>query len=411
MVIEGIIIAGTLSYICIKEYSDRTAYKDRKYILEKMNSVFRGIGTKNKEDKMFVCSKVFKTDYGYSCYVNIPDGLNHSQIEDCETTIKSNFGIDTIEFVKDSNQMIVKLITNILQVGDYEPIKCGPHELYVGYDVLNHVKVNMAESPHSLITGGSGTGKSRLLFIMLCNLLQREDIEMYLGQVAKKELNIFNKCKQVKYVATDLDKLHKMLKHIDKERVYREKIIGDLADKGVFNIDDYNSYTKKKLKVLYVVLDELAFIMPTKIDNKQLREKKLSCLITILELLRAGRSSGIYVISCLQQPDKESLPAWLKRLFQCLLCFKQPTKQASELVIGNDVLSKIGKRDLIVLTNEFKKCKTPNIDFDIIRKYIANSIEENHEFIHLGKELDIHESEEDLQEKFEKAINNGEVEE
>lgn len=316
----------------------------------------------------------------------IPLGLTHTQLRDLEENIKSNFGISLLEFEPQGRHMIIKLITNPLEELIYKPRKCLANEVYVGYNPLSHIKIDMETYPHVLITGGSGTGKSRLLFIILCNLIQSMNLDLFMGQVAKKELNIFNRCTQVKFVANNLEELYKMLLHIDGIRRHREKNIGDLSNKGIFNISDYNKYVKKPMKYIYVVIDEMSFVMSNKVDQKETKIVKDSCLRILLDILRAGRSSGIFAICCLQQPDKESLPGYLKRMFQCMLVMKQPSKAASEIVLGagDHRAYNLKLRELLVQTNQECICKTPYIDYNVIREHIINFEELEHKYINIG---------------------------
>lgn len=364
---------------------DRESQKIRKDFRE----ICEKAGIKNTKDEYCKCHRVDFNEYGFIIKASIPFGLGVEDIEKNEDVFRTNLRAKKVNFQRQEDHCMVdiEVITEKIKELQYEVMEAAATEIYCGYNVKGHIKVEMKTYPHILLTGGSGTGKSRLLFILLVNLLQKKNIELYLGQISKKELSMFNKCKQVQYVANTLQELYDMLHYIDQERIRREDLIGELSSKGIFNVDDYNKITSKKLKYMYIVIDEMAFVMANSVDEKEIKELKNNCLRILLDLLRAGRSSGIFVLACLQQPDKESLKPFLRRMFQCLLCMKQPSKQASQLVLGSgdNRLVKLKLREMLVQTNEEIICRTPYIDYGIIQENIKQHQEEDHQYRNIYK--------------------------
>ena len=84
----------------------------------------------------------------------------------------------------------------------YEKVDLDEYTLLAGYNKEGCITINMLRTPHVLITGLSGQGKSRCLKVMLLNLQEKADIvlcncfaEDYKGIKARKiygEVNILN---------------------------------------------------------------------------------------------------------------------------------------------------------------------------------------------------------------------------
>ena len=85
--------------------------RECKKINRKLNRVFKAKGINNKNNNTFLCKNVTKEHNSYTCYVLIPLGLNFEQLEEIESTIKTNFASDHIEFKKDNRHAILKIFT------------------------------------------------------------------------------------------------------------------------------------------------------------------------------------------------------------------------------------------------------------------------------------------------------------
>ena len=92
----------------------------------------------------------------------------------------------------------------------------------------------MNKFPHILIGGDTGTGKSIFLMLTLANLInQYDNVELYMLQIRKSDLVVFSKCKQVKYMARNLEEAHAVIKHLNNICIEREKEIEKYLDKEI----------------------------------------------------------------------------------------------------------------------------------------------------------------------------------
>ena len=180
------------------------------------------------------------------------------------------------------------------------------YTLLIGHDRFKPITVNMNCTPHLLITGLSGQGKSRCLKVMLLNLQDKADIILcnafeddFKGVQARKiygEPNILN------YITSVLENLY------------------------------------KREKPLYIVIEELGTI-----KNKELIKK-------IQELLCIARHYNIFIIGVIQIATKEELK--FKSYFNARLSFRQLDDSAYRVVLGTGVEENLGKREFVLVSDD-----------------------------------------------------------
>jgi DNA replication protein DnaC len=361
-----------------------TGYKHKKDFRELVEKA----GLYNKQEQTLKVHKVTQLDYGYRMRVGVPYGIGYEDIEKMEDTFKTNLGAKEIEFERDDRHSMINItvITTPLEDLKYEPLDTTLHEIYVGYNYKDKIKVDLNSFPHLLIGGESGSGKSRLLLLILTNLINRhKDIDIYLIQIRKSDVSVFKECHQVKYYAKSLEDTRDLLRHIENLCIEREKAIDGLIMDGIYNIADYNKrFKKSKFNYVYVVLDEFSFFNPNGADDKEVKEVKKEILGHIKNLVMVGRSLGIMIFTSLQKPSQSSIPADIKSQLTTRISFKQLDSSTSILILGNGSATKLKKREAIVRTIQEDKIRVPYIDHNLIMENIKDSIEPHHEYITLN---------------------------
>lgn len=197
----------------------------------------------------------------------------------------------------------------------FKPIELSSYDLLVGYNRKKPIIANMLNTPHLLITGLSGQGKSKCLKAMLSNLRGANIVlcnafrEDYVGVQAKK--------------------------------LYGENFILAYISLLLENI-----YVREK--PLYIVLEELGTI-----KNKKLIEK-------IQELLCIARHYNIFVIGVIQIATKEELK--FKSYFNARCSFKQLDEAAYRVVLSTAVEEKLDKREFVLLSDNLYVGRTYTIN-------------------------------------------------
>ncbi|MEW9093920.1 MAG: FtsK/SpoIIIE domain-containing protein [Clostridiaceae bacterium] len=354
----------------------RLKTKGEREIKKKWNKIMVGAGIKNKEDKArtFEIKHIETTRYGYLCKVSIPAGLNFKRIEELKPTIEDNLKC-LCEVTKDrfSNYINIEIIINPLNNLKFTPVKTKPYELFLGYDFTGKpVVLNQNKFPHLLIAGTTGTGKSRLVFVMLTNLIHNhsnKEIELYLTQVRKRDLKHFRYCKQTKFYATTMEETNIMLERLCKIIERRENII-DKA--GCENIEEYNKIARQKMKCFYICAEEFSFYMPDPSDTAREKEQKEKALSYLKNIILTGRAVGGFVITSLQRTTVDNIPATLKSQM-ARVTFRQMSDINSINAIESTGAVGLENQEAILFTNTHTKFKTVEINKYIIKESIKDS--------------------------------------
>ncbi|MFT8312930.1 MAG: FtsK/SpoIIIE domain-containing protein [Clostridium sp.] len=374
--ITEFVVAGITTYAYQKIHYN-IKHKDEKQIIKKWNKIMFAAGIKNKEDisDTFKIININKTKYGFNCKVNIPDGFDADKLEGLKTIIQDNFKC-LCEFDKQrfTNYTTVKIITNPLNNLTFKPEKTKPYEILLGYDYTGKpVILNMNRFSHLLIAGVVGTGKSRLGFTILTNLIHNhseKEIEIYLTQLKKKDYKHFKFCKQVKQFSERLDETRDMFARLDKIIDKRTETI-DKADAE--NIEEYNQKSKIKMKYIYLFAEEFSFYMEDKSDDEDTEKLKASALQHLKNIIVAGRSVGINVICTVQRTTVDNIPSTIKSQMSRITFRQMSVLNSTNIIESSDAVG-LEEKECILFTNQYVRIKTPYIDKEIIQDNIKDSL-------------------------------------
>jgi len=174
----------------------------------------------------------------------------------------------------------------------------------------------LEESPHLLIAGVPGYGKSNFLHVLIASLLPVARI----GIIDLKRLEFAYLKDYAALAKTEEDALL-LMQSIEKGM---EQRIRTLEKAKVVKIQDYNKTAKEPLPFIVVVIDELA---------------EISCKDTIKlvdRITRLARAVGISVVAATQRPSTKVINGDLRAMFQSRLCFQVADELNSRMVLGEN---------------------------------------------------------------------------
>ena len=380
MILEGIGlgIAGLLLYRSAKD--EYYKYKGMVEALPDKNKSFTN-ATGNKIKFINYKDNVIRLDIAGICGADT--------VESQKDFLKSYFRVKDIEFTDNLNGKIdLKLIDNSKFEKNYEVIPQKEFEILTGYKDYKPNLVNMNRFPNVLIGGDTGSGKSRFLMVLLSNLIANcPDVELYFMQIRKSDLILFKDCKQCKYIARDLTKARNLLKHINDLCIERDQIIEQYTvSDGIFNIEDYNRHFKNnKMKYVYLVLEEFSFFMPNGADSKEEKQLKREILGYIRQIVNSSRSVGVFTITSLQKPTKDSIPTDIKSQLSVRVAFKLLDKENSIVILGNSSATKLKPLEAIIRTNNQSIVNIPLIHHKAIMRAIKEDIATDKQYIELNE--------------------------
>jgi S-DNA-T family DNA segregation ATPase FtsK/SpoIIIE len=229
----------------------------------------------------------------------------------------------------------------------------------LGKDLIGRIRVSdLAQMPHLLIAGSTGTGKSVFLNSLIVSMLYKatpEELKLVLVDPKRLELGLYADIPHLLApVVTDPKVASNVLRNATREMERRLKL---LAQRGVRNIDQYNrTFAKgqslslfenveeeehRPLPLIVIVIDELADLMM--VDTNNVEE-------SITRLAQMARAVGIHLILATQRPSVDVITGLIKANFPARISFRVASKVDSRTILdANGAESLLGKGDMLYL--------------------------------------------------------------
>ena len=326
----------------------------------------------NKLDKTLKIHSIKRTEYGHMITIELPYSYTFKQLEGDIDIFKEGLGYKSIQLKSEGNIVHMYCVKEFKFKG-YGSLKLPANKLLIADGLIEPIIVDMNKFPHMLIGGDTGTGKSRILLLILTNLIKYcSNAELYLLQIRKNDLGVFQNCSQVKVNSKTLDEVLDALKKINTECMRREKLIDNT--KGYYNIEDYNNSVYSKLKYIYVVIEEFSFLNISRGDSKEEKKLKAQCLKHIKTIVNVGRASGVFLITALQKPTNDSIPSDIKSQLCTRVSLKIADEPAAIVILGNGKASKLQERELICRTLGEQQGYSYTIDHAMVMENIKHRI-------------------------------------
>jgi len=328
----------------------------------------------NRLEKTLKILRIDRTSYGYDIITELPYGYTFENLNRDIDIFKEGLQFQSIQLSQVNNVVIMNCVDNY-KFKDYSPMQLPPNKILIADGLIKPIIVDMNKFPHMLIGGDTGTGKSRILLLILTNLIKYCGyIDLHLLQIRKNDLGVFQNCAQVKTYSKTLEEVLQALESIDKECRRREKLIDNT--KGYYNIEDYNKDNENKLKYTYVVVEEFSFLNISRGDSKEEKVLKTKCLKHLKMIVNVGRSSGVFLITALQKPTSDSIPSDIKAQLCTRVSLKIADGPACKVILGNENATKLVEREIICRTLEEEKGYSFTMDHNMVMENIKDRIVE-----------------------------------
>jgi S-DNA-T family DNA segregation ATPase FtsK/SpoIIIE len=231
--------------------------------------------------------------------------------------------------------------------------------LSLGKDLIGRIRVSdLAQMPHLLIAGSTGTGKSVFLNSLIVSMLYKatpDELKLVMVDPKRLELGLYEDIPHLLApVVTDPKIASNVLRNATREMERRLKL---LAQRGVRNIDQYNrTFIKgqslslfesqeeeehRPLPFIVIVIDELADLMM--VDTSNVEE-------SITRLAQMARAVGIHLILATQRPSVDVITGLIKANFPARISFRVASKVDSRTILdANGAESLLGRGDMLYL--------------------------------------------------------------
>jgi S-DNA-T family DNA segregation ATPase FtsK/SpoIIIE len=209
---------------------------------------------------------------------------------------------------------------------------------------------DLAEMPHILIAGTTGSGKTVCVNSIIGGLLytkRPDELKFVMIDPKMVELAIYNALPHMLApVVTDIKKAAATLNWVVSEMENRYKLFASCT---VRNIQGFNQREKKgdnpeipdRLPYIMVIIDELADLM-------MVAQDKVETAIT--RLAQLSRAVGIHLVLATQRPSVDVITGVIKANFPARISFKVASKVDSRTVLDVNGADKLlGRGDMLFL--------------------------------------------------------------
>lgn len=217
----------------------------------------------------------------------------------------------------------------------------------LGKDIAGGVQLlDLAKTPHLLIAGATGSGKSVCVNSLILSILYKrspQEVKMILIDPKVVELKLYNDIPHLLTpVITEPKRAFQSLQYClcEMERRYA------MLDK--MGVRDINSYNKRiverriateKLPYIVVIIDEFADLMAT--TGKELES-------TLARLAAMSRAVGIHLVLATQRPSIDVITGLIKANIPTRIAFMVASKMDSRIIIDQVGAEKLlGRGDML----------------------------------------------------------------
>ncbi len=201
---------------------------------------------------------------------------------------------------------------------------------------------DLAECPHLLIAGATGSGKSVCLNALVASILYRakpDEVQFLMIDPKRLELTIYNGIPHL--VMPVINEPKEALNALKEALCWMEARYKEFAKFAVRDIEDYNKKAEKKKPYIVIVIDELADLMLT-------APREIEEILT--RLAQMSRAVGIHIVIATQRPSVDIITGLIKANFPARIAFLVASRSDSRTIldmIGAEKL--LGKGDMLFL--------------------------------------------------------------
>lgn len=239
---------------------------------------------------------------------------------------------------------------NMVTLGDIYrdfPTGSGPLMVWLGKDIAGKpVYADLAQMPHLLVAGTTGSGKSGSINCMISSILLRcspDDVRMILIDPKRVELSHFQGIPQLLTpVVTVMKEAANVLANLITEM---ESRYSQMQLAKARQLDELNRVREqrgqKRLPYILLVVDELADLMM--VSPKEVED-------AIIRLAQKARAVGIHLVLATQRPSVDVITGMIKANVPSRIAFAVTSQTDSRVILDvNGAESLLGQGDMLFM--------------------------------------------------------------
>ncbi len=311
--------------------------------------------------------------------------LSLKQFKDAKESLEGSLQIYIDTFVENRIQGSVDVVyshypmDDIVKLGD--EIHMLPRDTFIiGKSRSQEIRANLNKTPHFLVGGQTGGGKSTFLRQMIASLyLRNKDYEFRLIDLkGGLEFQIFEGIERIK-VVPDVARAITLIRTFERSLKFRMETLkmNKCKDITAFFAIPFSQRVypagqyRETISRTILVIDEVAdlFMASTEVKSKDVQEAKR----IIWKVGAQGRAVGLHLIVATQRPDVKALDSQIKTHLVGVVCFPMVNDASSMTVLGNGRatdLPRIPGRAIWKSDLDMVEIQTPFITPDEVLKLI-----------------------------------------
>lgn len=391
------LLSDEIKQICKSDMNDKKIINKQQSIINKFKrdwiKIMSYIGFYNKRYETYSLNRIKFTNYGLKSDIFIVAPLSFDKLDNARDVLEETLGCKIIFNHSKASQWInAKFIYYSHEDETFKPIKLkNPYDLYIGNDSSGMpIIVSLKDYPHLMITGGTRSGKSKMIDCILSTSISNfspKEIQLYLIQISKSDLILYEDAEITRGFADTLEKTKSVIEYLttivlpERDsliRPYRKKALSD-------NYHDYNKLKKvfNPIPTTLVVFDEMSSLYQSE-SNDSYKSLKQEITKMIDSIAQFGASLGVFLINSLQRSTSTMVSPFLKSQSTCTISFRQNNSKSSEVSLDDPYAS------LGLNMREFAfRLASKNIDYGIVPwinnkevyEYIKPYLKPNHRTI------------------------------
>lgn len=323
-------------------------------------------------------------------YYNLGADVPISKILKAEEDLALAVGAPSVLISRHGGSIAIAIPNKEKSIVDYDKclhsiMQATNHKLPImlGVDTRGIAQsLDLTESPHILIAGSTGGGKSVLLSAIISGLATArtpDELRLILVDTKQLDLTLFESLPHVTDVADTVEKAH-----LAFERLLKIVRARTAQMKGIArNLDEYNRISTKKLPYYVLVIDEFADVIGL---DKSLADSGSEPVASypriakrLQELTQISRAAGVHVIVATQRPSVKIITGDIKANLATRIALRLPTGHDSKTILNEYGAEKLlGKGDMLVErpdVAQISRYHGPYVSMDHIANVLINQEE------------------------------------
>ena len=303
------------------------------------------IGLKNAAGEYPVLIDRHKEDEAVEVLTFLNHGVHLAQFEDYREKLESALNINIVSIEQGANNRTVRL--RVVSASGALPamlpwancyLNRDDFVLVLGRGLTGLVTVNLATTPHILLGGSTGSGKSVLLKLMVMEAIKKGAVVCvadFKGGVDYPAVwhEHCRFCLALEELVPLLDELLAILE--ERKRLFKNV--------GCANLGEYNAAMNEDLPRYIFACDEVAEVLDKTGFSKEQKEQVAQVESRLATIARQGRAFGIHLILATQRPDANILAGQIKNNIDCRICGRADNVLSQIILDSTDAADRIPK--------------------------------------------------------------------